>query len=110
MAWLDGINRQIELFGPRVSLGEITLQLRAAAQGIASWEPSKIRDTVELLQMRLDNWKPSQRDEWEALDEAWHQVVAATVREVMTYTWWQQDFDKEGDNAKCLGGVHVGGA
>jgi hypothetical protein len=90
MSWLDSMNEQIRLF-PNQQLGDICLWVRGAAQGIYTCQKEKIKETVDFLELRKDNWRRSLRDEHRELDEAWHGVLCATIREVKSYEWWQRE-------------------
>lgn len=97
MSWMDGMNEQIRLF-PCQHLGDICLQVRNAVKGYAApgtdWTAERIQETINMLELRVDNWRGSFRREEEPLDEAWKSVVTATIAEVKQYTWWQQPVEK----------------
>lgn len=92
-ARLIALQWQSSLFGKGVgsTLPEICMALRIGVNGSGDeWDPTFIRQAVEMLKARLQTWLPStSRDE--RVDEAVRLLVQATIDEVEGYTWWTEE-------------------
>ena len=89
---LASLHLQREMFGTQTLL-EICQNLRMAVNGSADpWHPDDINDAVNMLQSRVDSWKPGPDWNSEAarVDAAVLEYVRAVLAEVrVNYTWWQ---------------------
>lgn len=76
---------QERLCGRGIMLPEICLGLRGACNGSADpWQPDLVKETLAMLQARMDSWRPGRKVE-ERFDNAVKELVAATMEEVKAY-------------------------
>lgn len=89
---------QEKLFGRshESMLPSICMSVRIGVNGSGDeWEPSLIRETLEMLKARIDTWEDSVCQKEAAVDDAVKNLVQATISEVTSYGWWQEALSEE---------------
>ncbi len=92
VGWMKAIEEQERLFGNSNGsmLPSICMDLRLGVNCPGDkWSPERIKETVEMLQSRLETWQPSLNMRCAGVDAAVFLLVYTTVKEVLAEIWWQ---------------------